>query len=275
MEDLAAMGNQAQRRARTKIISRTGRYQRSAPVKIGETGFEIATDATLRQAVLRQVQSGQPLPAHGLKITRQDFRKKVRFRPCDHLIVFAVDASDSMGGGTEARMKAAKGATLSVLRRAYQNRSRVAFVGFGGDEATVLLPPTASIEHARKCLERLPTGGATPLTDGLFKSWQLIRMERLKNPGIKPILVILSDGEANVPMTSGVDLQRELIQVCGKIRNDKVVAVFVDVVSPYERSEDAQEIAQHLGAHYVRLAELKATAILRAVSPWLVDERKV
>jgi len=77
----------------------------------------------------------------------------------------------------------------------------------------------------------VPAGGATPFAAGLLKAWHLVRRERYKNPGLRPVLVIISDGEANVPLTAGRLPLRELFGLADKIRQDKIVAVLLDVVA--------------------------------------------
>ncbi|MCX7826195.1 MAG: VWA domain-containing protein, partial [Verrucomicrobiae bacterium] len=182
-------------------------------VRTGETGFDIAFDATLRRAAQRFASEHAAQPG----IAFSDLCKKQRERPCDHLIAFVVDSSESMGADAVARMRAAKGAVLALLRKAYQGRHQVALVAFGGEKARVVLPPTSSISRAQRCLEQLPTGGATPMADGLFQAWQLIRLQRHKQPGIKPILVLISDGEANVPLAEGAPIMRELLHLAERI----------------------------------------------------------
>ena len=88
-------------------------------------------------------------------------REAVREQRAGNLIVFAVDASGSMGA--ERRMEAAKGAVLSLLLDAYQRRDLVAMVMFRGEQADVVLRPTGSVEVAKARLAQLPTGGTTPL----------------------------------------------------------------------------------------------------------------
>ena len=82
-----------------------------------------------------------------------------------NLVVLSVDASGSMGA--DRPHGAAKGAVLGLLADAYQRRDRVALVTFGGAGAEVVLRPTASVEIARARLSDLPTGGSSPLADGL------------------------------------------------------------------------------------------------------------
>ena len=163
-------------------------------------------------------------------------------------------------------MKAAKGAVLAILRKAYQKRSRVALVAFGGEHATVVLPPTNSICRAQCCLERLPIGVATPFADGLIQSWRLIQQECIKRPGMRPILIIISDGEANVPLTSGTPLFQELFRIAEKIRSDSIVTVLIDMVAEPRKNADMRHLAVHLAASYVPVQDLKARHILKAVS---------
>ena len=92
-------------------------------------------------------------------------------RPCENLIVFVVDASESMGSEIQVRMKAAKGAALAILRKAYQSRSEVALVVVGGEKAGIVLPPTSSVEVA-PARPRAIAGQA--YADGPWQGWQTL-----------------------------------------------------------------------------------------------------
>jgi magnesium chelatase subunit D len=182
---------------------------------------------------------------------------------CNTLVVFVVDASDSMGSGE--RLAAAKGAALALLETAYQKRDRVALVAFEGESAEVLLPPTTSTDLAREHLRQLPTGGATPFADGLLKAWQLVRTARLKDPEVEPVLVILSDGEANIPLAPGQSVLPELLDLAGKIRQDRIGAVAIDSTKGSRRSPEMLRLAEALGADYHRIDRLKAKNVVEVV----------
>ncbi len=261
---IADEGAGAQGKSKGDAAARSGRYRRAARVKAGERGYDIAFDATLRQAALRRGREGVR-PGDAFTLESEDLRKKQYVRPCENLIVFVVDASDSMGTGAEARMKAAKGAVLAILRKAYQNRSKVAMVAFGGEEARVVLPPTSSVDIARRRLEHLPTGGATPFADGMSRAWELVRAERFKNPGVHPILAIVSDGEANVPISAGASPIEELGVLAEKIGRDGIAAVFIDAASVTGRRSEMREIALRMGASYLTMRDLSAPQLLKAV----------
>jgi Mg-chelatase subunit ChlD len=150
-----------------------------------------------------------------------------------------------------------------MLHRAYQDRSKVALVVFGGEEAKVLLAPTSSVDVALAVLEILPIGGATPFSDGLLKAWQLVRSERLKDPGVKPILVIISDGEANVPVSPGVPVHEELSALAEEIGKAGITALFVDAGA--HTSTAMRRIAEKMKASYITMRELTPSNLAGAV----------
>jgi magnesium chelatase subunit D len=269
-EDLASEEGGDQRRSKKKITARTGRYLRAQAIEPGEQGFSIALDATLRQAALRRTQNASRSSAD-FAVSRGDLRKKRFVRPAETLIIFVVDASESMGSGAKARMKAAKGAAVAMLNRAYQDRSKVALVVFGGEEAKVLLAPTSSIDVALAVLETLPTGGATPFADGLMKAWQLVRSQRLKDPGVKPILVIISDGEANVPVSPGVSALEELSALADEIGSAGITALFVDAGA--HTSTAMRRIAEKMKASYITMRELTPSSLVSAVRTTVRNQR--
>ena len=176
------------RRAET-LSSHDGRYVK-ARMPEGKT-TDIAIDATIRASVARK---------GTLKIEREDLREKVRQKKVSSVIVFVVDASGSMGA--MRRMETAKGAVLALLEDSYQKRDKVGFIAFRGDRAEVLLPPTPSVEQAVRYLRELPTGGRTPLPDGLYKGLEALKTEMWKNKNIVPIMVLVSDGKGNVSVRS-------------------------------------------------------------------------
>lgn len=178
-------------------------------------------------------------------------------------MVFLVDASDSMGEGTTSRIALAKGAVLALLRRAYLNRDRVALVTFRDQSAQVQLPPTRSSTLARQRLRRLPIGGATPLAAGLHEANRLITMERRRDPGLQVLLVILSDGEANVARERGADPRQEVLSEAKGLHHKQTSIVLFDTGSQ-GKDNLLPEIAKALkvpchplqGAKLARLVEL-------------------
>ena len=239
------------RRAKTRT-SLSGKYIKSKMPE--DKPVDIAIDATIRASLIR---SGK------LDIKSEDIREKIREKKVSSVIVFVVDASGSMSAGR--RMEAAKGAVMSILKESYQKRDRVGFVAFRGRKAEVLLPPTRSVELAAKHLKELPTGGRTPLPDGLLKGLELIKMELKKNRNLVPIMVLVSDGRGNVPIRT--DARLESLEVAEEIRRNGIKLLVIDAEEGFMNLGYSREIAERAGGEYKRLEELEPAEIVKAIKP--------
>jgi magnesium chelatase subunit D len=188
-----------------------------------------------------------------------DVRLAVREGREGNLVIFVVDASGSMAA--RDRMAAVSGATLSLLRDAYQRRDKVAVITFRQREARLLLPPTSSAHIAGRRLARFDTGGRTPLAEGLVAARELIVRERVRDRARRPLVVVLTDGRA----TSGPDpLGRSKMAAAGLVA-EGAAAVVVDCETSYVRLGLAGQLARQLGAPVVRLEQLHADHLTRAV----------
>jgi magnesium chelatase subunit D len=235
---------------RSVTESRSGRYVRSRiPTTIGP---DIALDATIRAAAPHQKGRTGNL---AVKIENADIREKVRERRTGNTILFVVDASGSMGA--QRRMIAVKGAILSLLIDAYQKRDRVGLVAFRGAGAELLLPPTSSVELARKYMQSLPVGGRTPLAHGLSKGLEVMKRELLTNHQTIPRMILISDGRANVGMGSGSPVN-DARAVAGQIRDAQISSLVIDSEKSFISLGLAQELSEDLGGRYVRLDDLEA-----------------
>ena len=168
-----------------------------------------------------------------------------------------------------ARMKAAKGAALAILTRARLKRHRVGMVAFRDKSAQVVLQPTNSLSLARQRLNLLPTGGATPFAHGLMKAWRMIRNERLKEPSVRPLMVVISDGEANVAYdekNNAFNIMDELLMISEGIGGDRIASVVIDTKPRRGRSVEMTRIAQALNGTYHHISGLKAGNVVAAVS---------
>ncbi|MFB6667035.1 putative cobaltochelatase [Streptomyces parvus] len=209
--------------------------------------------ATVQAAAPHQRARGRS--GRGLVVRRDDLRQATREGREGNLVLFVVDASGSMAA--RQRMSAVKGAVLSLLLDAYQRRDKVGLVTFRGKEADVALPPTSSVDAAAARLESLPTGGRTPLAAGLLKAHDVLRVERLRDPSRRPLLVVVTDGRA----TGGP----EPVALAGRAgrlhRSEGTASVVVDCESGYVRLGLAGELARELGGTAVTLDELRAESI--------------
>lgn len=188
----------------------------------------------------------------GLVLEKSDLRASVRRGRESNTILFCVDASGSMAA--RQRMAAVKGAVLSLLLDAYQRRDTVGLVTFRRDGAVLALPPTGSVEVAARRLDELPTGGRTPLAQGLLKSAEVIRLEKRRNPHRRPLLVVVTDGRA----TYGRNATAEARRAAAFLAAEGTAAVVVDCEAGPIRLGLAQDLAVHLGATALRLEELNA-----------------
>ncbi|MGW3340401.1 putative cobaltochelatase [Streptomyces sp. NPDC001009] len=209
--------------------------------------------ATVRAAAPHQRARGRSGP--GLVLRRDDLRQAAREGREGNLVLFVVDASGSMAA--RQRMSAVKGAVLSLLLDAYQRRDKVGLVTFRGSAAEVALPPTSSVDAAAARLESLPTGGRTPLAAGLLKAHDVLRVERLRDPSRRALLVVVTDGRA----TGGP----EPVALAGRAARlfgaESVASVVVDCESGPVRLGLAGRLAEELGGTAVTLDELRADAI--------------
>ena len=270
----------AGRRANTISGTATGHYT-GAKVPEGKAS-DLALDATLRVAAPYQLErrgeqsavsdqrSGEVPGSPGFLIEPWDIREKVRETKTGSLILFVVDASGSMGA--QRRMVAVKGAILSLLLDAYQRRDRVGLISFRGTSAEVVLPPTSSVDLAEMCLEEMPTGGRTPLSRGIYLALDIIETERMKDRNVLPLIVLLSDGRANVAMGGAGGDGRpaskpldEAKAVAALVQQQHIPAAVVDTEVDFIRLGLAKPIAEAMGAHYLMLEDLQAGNLADAV----------
>ncbi|MFF0576785.1 putative cobaltochelatase [Streptosporangium saharense] len=200
--------------------------------------------ATVEAAAPYQVERGRSGP--GLLLRREDLREATREGREGNLVLFVVDASGSMAA--RKRMSAVKGAVLGLLLDAYQRRDKVGLVTFRGSRAELVLPPTSSVEAGAARLRELPTGGRTPLAAGLLRAAEVLRVERLRDPSRRPLLVVVTDGRA----TSGT--VEEAHKAAGLLAG--VATVVVDCETGHIRLGLAASLARRMGARAVRLDDL-------------------
>ncbi|MGW4645739.1 putative cobaltochelatase [Kitasatospora sp. NPDC004289] len=213
--------------------------------------------ATLRAAAPHQVARGRD--SRALRLRKDDFREQVRQGRESNLVLFVVDASGSMAA--RQRMTAVKGAVLSLLMDAYQRRDKIGMVTFRGAGAELALPPTSSVEVGAARLEQLPTGGRTPLAAGLLRAHETLRIERMRDPHRRPLLVVVTDGRA----TGGKDALAQAGRAAGLLAAQGTASVVLDCESGHVRLGLARTLAGQLGGPAVTLDELRAEGVAALV----------
>lgn len=198
-------------------------------------------------------------PDHRLLISPSDLRRATTEGREANLLLFCVDASGSMAA--RRRMESVKTAILSLLLDAYQRRDRIGLVSFRAAEAELILPPTSSVDAAARRLAELPHGGRTPLAQGLWRAAETLRLEKIRDPRRRPLLIVITDGRA----TDGPDGLTRAYTVADRIRATGTPALVIDCETGRFRMGLAATLAQRLGADHAALEDIGADGILAAI----------
>jgi magnesium chelatase subunit D len=229
---------------------RSGGIYRTAKATSGR--FELALADTLRAAAPHQQARGRRQD-EPLRLEPGDLKQRLRRGRSGELVLFLIDASGSMGA--QRRMAAAKSAVLGLLLDAYRKRDRVAMIGFRDETATLLLPPTNSVELAERRLRKLPLGGRTPLARGLELARETIDRALRQDPTRLPLLALISDGKANVGLR-GLPAWPATMREARGIRSRGWPVLLLDSSSDREGSGLARSLATELSAQRLPLAAL-------------------
>jgi magnesium chelatase subunit D len=209
-----------------------------------QAGDVLSWAATLRAAALSHKDVGN--------VQWDDLRSWRRHGPAGCLLLFVVDASGSMAAWQ--RMRQTKAAVLALLLQAYRRRDQVALLAFRGRAAELVLPPRHGLAGARRALEELPVGGATPLAHGLAAASRLVRTWRRRQPHRPVWTVLLTDGRANVPLRS--DPWDDALAEARSLAAYPTRCLVVDTETGRVRFGRARQLAAALGAERVTIEEL-------------------
>ena len=256
------MRRNAGRRSRTFTDRKRGRYIMARPA--GRKRDDLAFDATLRAAApfQREREDLRRRNRVAFAVRPADYQRKVRVKRAANLVLFLVDASWSMA--VAERMIATKGAIVSLLNDAYQRRDRVGLITFQRDRATLVLPPTNSVQLAERTLQDIPVGGKTPLSAGLDLAHAVLRREKLLHPDVLPLLIVLTDGAGNVSVGDLPPLD-EAPLLAERIPEDQIHSVVINMEHAAFDQGLAQDLADHLHAPCYALSDLRAESLYYTV----------
>ena len=254
---------QSGRRSTTKTDRKRGHYVRAVPA--GDKKNDIAFDATLRAAAPHQIARKAQKDATGMAYALQtaDLYRKIRVKKASNLILFVVDASWSMA--VSERMEATKGAIMSLLTDAYQRRDRVGLIVFQKDRASLVLPPTNSVILAKEALRDIPVGGKTPLSAGLWLSYDTIRKEKTVHPDVMPMIILLTDGAGNVSMSETLAPQDEAHHIATLIKEADIRTVTINMEHVAFDQGLAKRLAEKLGGPCYSLGQIRTDNLLETV----------
>ncbi|MEL6520463.1 MAG: magnesium chelatase subunit D [Pseudomonadota bacterium] len=242
--------------------NRRGRPLPSRPGRLDGTN-RIDLIATLRAAAPWQTLRRQQSPRRsGLHIRAGDIRVRQYQEMSDRLLIFVVDAS---GSAAMARLAEAKGAVELLLAEAYARRDHVALVGFRGESAELLLPPTRSLVQTKRRLAALPGGGGTPMAAGLKTALDLAGQTRGR--GLTPTVILLTDGRANIALDGTANRERAQSDAAKLARTIGAQGLPALVVDTSARPQaQLKELAHTLNGPYLPLPRADATRLGAAVS---------
>jgi magnesium chelatase subunit D len=220
---------------------------------------------TLRAAApwqrLRRALSGEAVAKARVLVRAEDFHvTRIRQRSAS-VTVFVVDAS---GSSAMHRLSEVKGAIEMLLAECYVRRDQVALVAFRGRSAELLLPPTRSLTAARRRLSGLPGGGGTPLASALEVTASLV--DSLARRGQSPLVVLLTDGRANVALDGSGGRERaqqEAMQTAQQLAQVQVPVLLIDT-SPKPQQE-AATLARAMRARYLPLPHAGSAQLAQTV----------
>lgn len=211
--------------------------------------------ATARAAVTRRLLHGPEaelaaelggpgsdvLAARAGEIRAEDLRARVRVGREANLVLCVVDASSSvLEGGRAGALRALLGGLVSDARR---KRDRVGLIVFRGREARLVAPPSRNHASVLAGLDTIEPGGTTPLAAGIRVAHETAQRELRRNPDLRPIVALVTDGHANVGNTA--DALTEARDAARALRRDGITLVVIG-----ESSSGAARFARSTGAEF-------------------------
>ncbi len=227
--------------------------------------------ATLRAAAPRQRLRQNHLTAGAtrpqLQIRSEDFHIQRYQQRASSCLILALDAS---GSAALHRLAEAKGAVELLLQQSYARRDSVCIVAFRGAQAQLLLPATRSLVRAKRAMTGLPGGGGTPLAAALKMAHE--QAAQLQRQGVTPILVVLSDGRANVTLQGlggRAQAQADAQLWVRQWQQTGHRALWID--TSVQADAQTQALATQMGAQYLPMPQVQAQRMARAMDRLIAD----
>lgn len=255
LDDLSKTGARLGARLRrgskaAEITTMGGRGRVVGYKQAGEKPQDIALLPTIRVAAAKGRRGNSKFV---VEIKKEDLQEKIRKTRTPVYLCFVVDTSGYEE--PEIRGKIVSSLVISMLKDAYERRDQVALVTYSGNHATVQCNFTTDVEYVGSYIKNVEFGGLTPLGSGLMTGLNLLHAKVGDRVGVVPILIILTTGTANVPVTPGGNIRRELLGICRLMWNSGYKVLVVDISE--RGSNMAREIALLTGGRYYHPQNLR------------------
>jgi len=178
-----------------KVTGNRGMYIKA---KNSNKPTSVAVDATVRKAARENRE-------RKLVVLPEHVMEKVRVSKGESLYIILLDSSSSMR--MDKKIGFAKSLSWLLLKESYEKKNKVALLAFRGDEAEILSLPTRDVNKIEESLEKLPTGGKTPLTPAIYQALEMAKLEKKATP----TLVVISDGRGNVFLEDNLETDIKII----------------------------------------------------------------
>ena len=240
-----------------------GQRGRPLPPRPGRpgSGARLHVLATLRAAAPHQRLRGRSEPSQALRIRGDDLHVHRHEEHSPSCLILALDAS---GSTALHRLAEARGAVQLLLEQSYARRDSVCVIGFRGARAQLLLPMTRSLVRARRALTGLPGGGGTPLASALQMAHA--QADQLRRAGVTPILVVLSDGRANVTLAGlggRLQAQAEAQHWATAWGHSGHASLWIDTAP--QPDAQARQLAQQMSARYLPMPQVQTQRLPQAL----------
>ena len=243
-----------------QLSKQRGRPLSPRPGKPG-AGARLHLLATLRAAAPKQKLRSQHA-GQRIAIRTEDFHVQRFAHKAASCIIVAMDAS---GSAALARLAEAKGAVDILLQQSYARRDSVCVIAFRGSQVQTLLPATRSLVRAKKALAGLPGGGGTPIALALkHVSEQALALQRA---GMTPLLVMLSDGKANVTLEGlggRTQAQEDAMKWAQQWARLGFASLWIDTA--VQPTGHAQELSQAMQARYLPMPYVASQRVADAIA---------
>ena len=254
-----SQGNTSGRSGQFKTGTQRGR---PLPPRPGRPGghSRLHVLATLRAAAPKQKLRGAKLQGR-VAIRSEDFHVHRYQQHSSSCLILALDAS---GSAALQRLAEAKGAVELLLQQSYARRDSVCIVAFRGAQAQLLLPMTRSLVRAKRAMTGLPGGGGTPLALALKMAYE--QAAQLHRQGVTPILVMLSDGRANVTLQGlggRAQAQADALQWSAQWRQTGHRSLWID--TSIQPDPQVQNLAHTMGGSYLPMPQVQAQRVANAM----------